>query len=188
MALTLGAPVNARRLQDIGLSNTVALPTSAGTVNTGWINLGQPGATAFYYTANTGGTTTPPAGSASSPAGPYVVTERVILQTSVTASANGGNNANAGGNVLIYLQQALTLANGAVDTGNITNVPLRSNFATGNIAYLAGLSTNAAGATAAVTQYDTLPPQIYQYIRLQAVSGANTANMADATMTISVLF
>lgn len=196
MSFTFNNPINARRLVDTGLSNTVALSSSQGTVNTGWLNLKQPGATAFYYTANTGGSTTAPSNTANAPSGPYVATERVILNVSTTASANGGNATNGAGNVTLYLQQALTLSNGAVDTGNITNVPLRSQTpgTNANVAYAVAVATgtnaNSTGNNpiAAINIYDSLPPGIQQYIRIQAVSGANTGNTADASVTIQVLF
>lgn len=188
MSLASGLPQNTRRLVDAGLSVNIALPTASGTCATNWINLGQPGATSAYWTNNTAGTTTPPTASNTAPYGPYAATERVFINGQVTSSANGGNNGNAGGNALIYLQQALTLSNGAVDTGNVTNVPLRSNFVTANVPWLVALSGGTNGVTLAANIIDTLPPNIPQYIRLYCVSQANTANMADATMTLSVYF
>ena len=189
MSLASALPQNTRRLIDAGLSVSIALPATEGANTvTNWINLGQPGATSAFWTNNTAGTTTPPAGAATAPAGPYAATERVFINGQVTSSANGGNNGNAGGNCLIYLQQALTYSNGAVDTGNITNVPLRSNFVTANVPWLTALSGGTNGVTLAANIIDTLPPNIPQYIRLFAVSQANTANMADATMTLQVFF
>lgn len=192
MSFTTGTPVNLRRIIDAGLSVNTALPNgSAATSATNWIDLRQPGATSAYWTANTAGTTTPPAGTTLSPAGPYVATERVLVNVLLTASANGGNNGNAGANIAVYLQQAPSYANGTVDTGNITNVPLRSSFnVTGNVGYVSAVSLNtgASSATAALNIFDALPPGIQEYIRLYAVNGSAVGNAADATMTLQVVF
>jgi hypothetical protein len=185
---TIGTPINSRRLQDAGLQANTALPNAASTItNTNWVSLTAPGPWSQYYTNNTGGLATPPVGTANSPNGPYVATEKVVLYTSVTASANS-NGGNLSGNCNIYLQTCPVLSNGNYDSGNITNVPLRSAFLGGNVAYTMAQNTAGTGGnTAAVTTYDQLPPNIYQFIRLQCQTGTNAANMADATVTMAIL-
>ena len=185
MATPLGLPVNTRRLVDVNLTNVVNMPNSGNTVNTAWLNLVQPG-------SNVGGANglVAPAGQIQ-PAGPYVVTEKVLLNVQLTASSQAGNGNTVPGYTNVYLQQAPAYANGAVDTGNITNVPLRSNFATGNIPYTAQQCANAVANTytTAVNIIDQLPPLIQQYIRLQVVAGTNaTNNGADSTATIQLFF
>jgi hypothetical protein len=187
MAITLGTPVNARRIVDLGLSNTVSLPNaSSTTTNTGWLNMAQPGGQPYYWNSGPSGVGgTQPGGTTNSPNGPYVATERVVLQVITTASTNGNNAANGSQSILLYLQQAPPLANGAVDTGNITNVPLRSNFGLGgNVAYI----TVANGGNAATYTVDALPPGVYQYLRIQAQSAVGANNSADANVTIQLGF
>jgi hypothetical protein len=109
----------------------------------------------------------------------------------LTASSQAGNANDTPGNQNVYLQMAPALANGAVDTGNIYNVPFRSAFCTGNIPYLAQLVANAAvnTYTQALNIVDTLPPGVLQYIRLQIQAGTNASNNAtDSTATIQLFF
>lgn len=185
MAVTLSTPKNTRRLVDIQLSSTVALPNAASTtINSGWLNMAQPGGQSYYWnSAPSGVGGSQPSGTNSSPAGPYAATERVFINIQTTASTNGNNASNSTQTISLYLQQAPTLANGAVDTGNIVNVPLRSAFAT-NVAYV----TLASGGNTAISIIDTLPPFIDQFVRVQAVSGAGANNAADANLTVQLYF
>jgi hypothetical protein len=184
----IGTPINDRRIQDTGLSAAITLPNAASTtVNSNWIPLfAAPWSN--YYTQNQAGLATPPAGTANSPNGPYVASERIILGANVTASANA-NGGNLAGNCLIYLQHCPALSNGNYDSGNITNIALRSAFRSGNVPWLGAYNTAGSGGnTAADTIYDSLPPNVLSYIRLSAVTGANTGNMADATANLNILF
>ena len=184
----IGTPINDRRIQDTGLSASITLPnTFSATVNSNWIPL-LAAPWSNYYTQNQAGLVTPPAGTASSPNGPYVATERVIFSANVTASANA-NGGNLAGNCLIYLQHCPALSNGNYDSGNITNVGLRSAFLSGNVPWAGAYNTAGTGGnTAALTIYDVPPPNILSYVRISAVTGANTGNMADATANLHILF
>lgn len=183
MAVTLGTPKNTRRLVDVGLSVTVALPSAASTtVNSNWINMAEPGAQPNYWggqsPAGVGGSQ--PAGTNTSPAGPYAAVERAFFNIVTTASTNGNNS--TGNNINCILQQAPTLTNGAVDTGNITNIPWRLSAKTTGIINL----TNGAGT--AVNYIDSIPPWIEQFVRIQLISEANIGNAADANATLQLLF
>lgn len=182
MALTLGTPKNTRRLVDVGLSVTVALPNGASTtVNSNWINMAEPGQQPDYWAGQKPSYgRSQPAGTNTSPAGPYAATERVFVNIVTTASTNGNNS--TGNNISLVLQQAPTYANGAVDTGNITNIPWRTSGTTNGIINLPN------GAAAAVNLIDVLPPWIQQFIRIQMISTANIGNAADANATLQLMF
>lgn len=182
MALAANVPKNTRRLVDAGLSVTVALPVGTNTVNSNWINMAQPGAQAAYWNnqAPSGVGQSAPTGSNTQPFGPYAATERVFVNVVWTASTNGNNG--AGSNISVTLQHAPVLSNGAVDSTNAANIPWRQNATTNGILGL----TN--GAVAAGNQIDTLPPWVNQFIRVQAVGGANMNNAADANITVQLLF
>ena len=186
---TIGTPINDRRIQDSGLSASITLPNaSSTTVNSNWIPLLAP-PYSNYYSQNQAGLTTPPAGTANSPNGPYVATERVIFSCNVTASANANGTNVPGGNCNIYLQQCPVLSNGNYDSGNITNVPLRSAFLSGNVPWAGAWNTAGTGNnTAAQTIQDSPPPNILGFVRISAVTGNGTGNMADATASLNILF
>jgi hypothetical protein len=189
MSLASGNPVNLRRLVDVGLSVNIALPSgSTVTAVTNWINMAEPGATSLYWTNNTAGTTTPPAGSATAPSGPYAATERVFYNIVTTSSTNGNNS--TGNYINLYLQTCPTLSNGNYDNTNAYNVICRScpvglNQLNTQSVPLVCLA-NGANVTANVI--DTLPPNIGQYLRVLAVNGTNIANAADATVTLQLFF
>lgn len=187
MSFTLGTPKNTRRIVDIGLSNTVNLPNAATTtVNTGWLNMVQPGTQPQYWGngAPTGIGGSQPSGTNTSPNGPYAASERVFFNILTTASTNGNNAGNSTQNIQVFLQHAPVLTNGSVDTGNIVNVPGRSAFSGTNTPYV----NIANGGNAAINVIDTLPPYVLQFIRLSCVSGAGFNNANDASITFQLLF
>jgi hypothetical protein len=161
----------------VSLSNVVTMPNGGNTVNTAWLNLVQPGTN----------TASPPGGQASPP-GPYVEIEKVLLNIQISASSQASSNTTSYTNV--YLQQAPALANGAVDTGNITNVPLRSAFAAtavGNVPYLVAISNGTAWPSQNII--DMFNPLIKQYVRASIVADANAStNATDSTLTIQLYF
>ena len=176
MSLASGLPINTRRLADASLTNTTNFAAGGSTANGGWINLGQPGAEAAYWNQQN---QTPPTSSNIAPNGPYVASEKFLINLTWTASTNGVNTSGAGGNISFYLQQTDTLSNGAVNGANFSNMPLRViPYAT---AVNGALAAGAAGP-------DFVIPNCPQWIRVQAVSGANVGNAADASFTLSVLF
>jgi hypothetical protein len=104
---------------------------------------------------------------------PYPTTENVNVGVNTTASVNGNS---VTGNV--YLQHTSANSDGTPNSAAWVNIPTL------------GLSTITEGAssTAATTNTYKLPPGCLRFIRAQVSLPANTVSLADATLTLELLF
>jgi hypothetical protein len=97
---------------------------------------------------------------------PYPTTESIDVAVLTSASASG-NSVNS----LVYLQDS-------ADNSTFTNVTTL-----GTVKVVQG-----SGSTAATSNYFKLPRGAQRYVRAQVVNPANTANISDATLTLTLLF
>ena len=104
---------------------------------------------------------------------PYPTTETINVSVSTTASVNG-NSVNG----TIILQHASANSDGTANTATWANIPTL-----GAVAIVEG-----ASSTAATSYTYKLPPGCLQFIRAQVTLPANTASLADGTLTLSLLF
>lgn len=176
MAVANNAPVNTQTLKDANfISNSPLLPSGAANTSTNWLDLGNPvaanGANAGLYDVNAGAST------------PFPVTRYLLANLITTASASGNSI-----NMNIIIQQAAAYANGAVDTGNITNIPLcvANGSAIGSDTIIKLVPS--ASVTNASNSTFVLPPGTKRFIRATAVGVTNMGNLADGTMTLELLF
>ena len=104
---------------------------------------------------------------------PYAVTETINVSVTTTASASG-NSVNG----TIVLQHTSVNSDGTANSAAWVNIPTL-----GTTTIVEGAST-----TAAVTATYKLPPGCLQFIRAQVTLPANTGNLADANLTLALLF
>ena len=158
------APVNQQTLQDAAYIANVALPSGAANADTAALDLLNP-----QNTSTPGQTIS----------GAYPVTGRVICNIATTASASG-NSINM--NVVIMTTGAL--ANGAIDTSNYANLTWATGAANVYVTVVPG-----ASATNATNAQFFLPIQgLKRFIKARAIGASNMGNLADATLTLELLF
>ena len=104
---------------------------------------------------------------------PFPTTEHINVLVSTTASVNG-NSVNG----TVVLQHTSVNSDGTANSAAWVNIPTL-----GTTAIVEGAST-----TAAVTATYKLPPGCLQFIRAQVTLPANTGNLADANLTLALLF
>ena len=104
---------------------------------------------------------------------PYPTTETINVGVNTSASASG-NSVNG----TIVLQHTSANTDGTANAAAWTNIPTL-----GTSSIVEGAST-----TAATTNTYKLPPGCLQFIRAQVTLPANTANLADATLTLVLYF
>jgi hypothetical protein len=176
MAVSNNAPVNTQTLKDaLFISNAPLLPSGAANTSTNWLDLGNPvaanGANVGLYDVNANAST------------PYPVTRYLLANLITTASASGNSI-----NMNIIIQQAPAYANGVVDTGNITNIPVCvANGSAIGADTIIKLVPSASVTNASNTQF-ALPPGTKRFVRATAVGVTNMGNLADGTMTLELLF
>ena len=103
---------------------------------------------------------------------PFPVTETINVLVGYGASANGNANATNG---VVYLQHA-EAASGVANASNWLNIPT-----------LGTQPLVAAATIAAATYTFKLPPGCKQFIRASARWG-DASNLADANLTVQLLF
>ena len=104
---------------------------------------------------------------------PYATTEIINVGVSTTASVNG-NSVNG----TVVLQNASANSDGTANTATWANITTL-----GSVAIVEG-----ASSTAATSYVFKLPPGCLQFIRAQVTLPANTASLADGTLTLQLLF
>lgn len=104
---------------------------------------------------------------------PYPTTETINVGVNTSASASG-NSVNG----TIVLQHTSANSDGTANAAAWVNIPTL------------GTSTIVEGAstTAATTNTYKLPPGCLQFIRGQVTLPSNTGNLADASLTLELLF
>jgi len=104
---------------------------------------------------------------------PYPTTETINVGVNTTASVNGNS---VTGNA--YLQHTSANSDGTPNSAAWVNIPTL-----GTVPITQGAST-----TAATTNTFKLPPGCLQFIRAQVSLPANTVSLADATLTLELIF
>ena len=104
---------------------------------------------------------------------PYPVTE-VINVLVTTGASTSGNSVNS----TIVLQNASANSDGTANTASWANITTLGNV----------LIVQGASATVATTNTFKLPPGCLQFIRAQVTNPANTGNLADANVTVALVF
>ena len=104
---------------------------------------------------------------------PYPTTETINVGVNTSASASG-NSVNG----TIVLQHTSANSDGTANSAAWVNIPTL------------GTSSIVEGASVTVATVNTykLPPGCLQFIRAQVTLPANTGNLADATLTLELLF
>jgi hypothetical protein len=104
---------------------------------------------------------------------PYPVTEKFQVEIGTTASASGNSI-----NMAIAIQHTNANADGTADGGNWVNVATLSAIT---------LVPNATITNATNTIY-SMPTVTRRFIRAKAIGATNMGNLADATLTLQILF
>ena len=104
---------------------------------------------------------------------PYATTETINVGVLTTASANGNSNT-----ATITIQDASANTDGTPNTATWANVLLMGQV---NV-------TSGASSTAAVSGTFKLPPTVKRFIRAQINNPTGSVSLADATLTLQLLF
>lgn len=104
---------------------------------------------------------------------PYATTETINVQILTTASANGNSNT-----ATVTIQEASANSDGTPNSGTWTNISLLGS----------GSVTSGASSTPSSSTIFKLPPSTKRFIRAQINNPTGSVSLADATMTLQLLF
>jgi len=104
---------------------------------------------------------------------PYATTETINVKVLTSASANGNSNT-----ATITIQDASANTDGTPNTSTWANIALM-----GSVSVASG-----AGSTAAASGVFKLPPTAKRFIRAQINNPAGSVSLADANLTLQLLF
>jgi hypothetical protein len=104
---------------------------------------------------------------------PYATTETINIQVLTSASANGNSNT-----ATITIQDASANSDGTANTATWANIALLGSV---NV-------TSGASSTPSASGVFKLPPTARRFIRAQINNPSGSVSLADATLTLRLLF